>query len=428
MIETDLVVAGVAVLMVGHMLIGVPLFIVLGLGSLAMVMTTGMYSPSVIGEVPFNSLNNWALLAMPLFVLTGDIISRGRIARQLVRLGQALVGWLTGGLGMATLLGCFFFAGTSGSNTADTVAIGKIMIPSMVERGYSRAYAAGLAAAGGSLGIIIPPSLVFIIYSAFTSTSAGSLFIGGVLPGMLMLACMCVANYFVCRWTDWGVKEKTPFSGTEVIRSAWAARYGLGAPAVILGGIYGGIFTPTEAAAVAVAYCLVVELVLVRGISLKDIPDFFVRSGRIAGIVGPVIAFSVMLAEVLAVLRIPERLATGMMSLASGNVETVLVMLLILVVVGCFLETIAALIILVPVLLPVAVSSGFDPVHFGVFVVCALTIGFITPPVGINLFAASAVSGVPYTRIAALIWPLLLGLMFAVTIIAFVPWLSTWFL
>ncbi len=427
MSHNDIVVLGVGLFMLVHLAIGLPLFVVLGLGSLAMITMVGVYSPAILGEVPFTAMNNWALLAMPLFILTGDIISTGRIARQLVRLGRAGVGWITGGLGMATIMGCFFFAGTSGSNSADTAAIGKIMIPPMVDHGYSKSYAAALAASGGCLGIIVPPSLIFIIYGVITSTSVGDLFLGGVMPGVLMAACMCIANYFVCRLSNWGAPDRVSFRFSELLHATWDARYGLGAPAVILGGIYSGAFTPTEAAAVAVGYCLFVELFLTKGVTWKDIPKLLARSGAISGIIGPVIAFSVLFAEVLAILRIPERLAGYMLAIPSGYVTGVLMIFFVLFVLGCFLETIAALIIMMPILLPIGTSLGFDPVHFGVYVVCALTVGFITPPVGINLFAASAVSGVPYLNIAWRAWPLCLALSLAVVIIGFVPWFSLWF-
>ena len=427
MSENDLIVLGIALLMAVHLAIGLPLFIVLGLGSLAMIAAVGVYSISIVGEVPFTAMDNWALLAMPLFILTGDIISSGRIARQLVRLGQATVGWMTGGLGMATVMGCFFFAGTSGSNSADTAAIGKIMIPPMVERGYSKSYAAALAASGGCLGIIVPPSLIFIIYGVVTSTSVGDLFLGGVFSGVLLAVSLCVGNYLVCRLTTWGAPDRDPFSPAEALKALWEARYGLGAPAVILGGIYSGIFTPTEAAAVAVAYCLFVEIFLTRGLDWRQVPKLLVRSGSISGIIGPVIAFSVLFAEVLSVLRLPDRLAAYMLSFPLGFVGTVLMILFLLLAIGCFLETIAAIIIMMPILMPVAAKLGFDPVHFGVFTVCALTIGFITPPVGINLFAASAVSGVPYLNIAWRAWPSCVAMIAAVIAIAFIPIISLWF-
>jgi C4-dicarboxylate transporter DctM subunit len=425
--KNDLIVLVIGALMLVHLAIGLPLFVVLALGSIAMIVAVGVYSIDIIGQVPFTSMDNWALLALPLFVLTGDIISTGRVARQLVRLGDALVGWMTGGLGMATIWGCFFISGTSGSNSADTAAIGRIMIPTMVEKGYTRSYAAALAASGGCLGIIVPPSLIFIIYGVVTSTSVGDLFIGGVLPGALMAACMCAANYLVCRYSDWGARDKKPFALRELRDSLWDARYGLGAPAVILGGIYSGIFTPTEASAIAVVYCVLVERYLTRGILWRDLPRLLVRSGCVTGIIAPIIAFSILFAEALAVLRIPERSTNFLLTLPSGHVTAVLMMLVILVVGCCLLDAIAAVIILMPILLPVANGMQFDPVHLGVFVMCGLTIGFIMPPVGLNLFAASAVSGVSFMAIAWRAWPMFVALVLATIVVGFVPWLSIWF-
>lgn len=425
--NVDAIVTVIALLMLVHLAIGVPLFLVLGLGSLAMIVAAGVYSIEIVGQVPFSSIDNWALLAMPLFILTGDIVSSGRIARQLVRLGKAMLGWLPGGLGMTTIGGCFFFAGTSGSNSADTAAIGKIMIPSMVENGYSRQYSAALAAAGGCMGIIVPPSLIFIIYGVVTATSVGDLFLGGVVPGILMAIALCITNYILCRWFAWGPTSNEAFSGKELVKALWSAKWGLLAPGIILAGIYSGVFTPTESAAVAVAYCFIAEIFITRGITWKQVPKLFERSGAITGIIGPIIAFSILFGEVLSVLRVPDRLATYMLSFASGEVGTVLLIAAVLFIAGCFLETIAAIVIMMPIILPIAASIHMNPVHLGVFVVCALTVGFITPPVGINLFAASAVSGVPYIQIAWRVWPLCLALMLTVLLIGFVPDVSIWF-
>lgn len=426
MSSVQIALAGVGVLMAVHLAIGLPLFVVLGLGSIALVLVGGVYSVAVVGEAPFQAMDNWALLAMPLFILTGDIVSSGRMARAIVRLGETMVGWVRGGLGMTTIAACLIFSGTSGSNSADTAAVGRIMIPRLVERGYPKPYAAALAAAGGCLGIIVPPSLIFIIYGVITSTSVGDLFLAGIVPGLLMAGLMCVAVYVECRRSGIGPAAGR-FDLREVGRATWACKYGLGAPAVILGGIYSGVFTPTEAAAVAVAYCVIVEIFINRAITWRQMPGLLMRSGVVVGIIGPVIAFSIMFGEVLAILRIPEALAGAFLAFAGSRDAALAVSLVLLLVVGCFLETIAALIILMPILVPVVTAFGIDPVHFGVFVVCALTIGFITPPVGINLFVASAISGVPYLSIGRRVWPLLVALIVAAVLVGWIPLLTLWF-
>lgn len=417
----------VIVLMLIHLVIGLPLFIVLAMGSLSLMLITGAYSLSSLSTTLFASLDSWALLALPLFILAGEIISRGRIARDLVGLGEALVGWLKGGMGMATIFGCFFFAGTSGSSSADTVTIGKIMVPALTERGYDRSYAASLAASGGILGVIVPPSLIFIIYGIATGTSVGDLFIAGVIPGLLVAISLCVANYFVCSYSSWGANERTPFSGSKALKAIWQARYGFGAPFVILGGIYGGFFTPTEAAAVAVFYVFVVELLIVREVSFKDIGDIFLAASKTTGILAPIIAFSILFAEVLAVLRVPGAIVEAFTSYGTGPYMSVVLIVIMLLVVGCLLEPIAAILVIMPILYPIGQQLGFDPVHFGVFVVTTLSVGFITPPVGINLFAASAVSGEPFMRIAHKAVPAFGALIVVCFVIAFSPSLILWF-
>ncbi len=425
--SNTIIILVVSSLMLVHLAIGIPLFVVLGLGSMAMIFFCDVYSLSIFGETPFSAIDSWALLAMPLFILAGEIISRGRTAQDLVRLGEALVGWIRGGLGMATIFGCFLFAGTSGSSSADTITIGRIMIPSMTERGYSRSYAASLAASGGILGVIVPPSVIFIIYGVATSTSIGDLFLAGIFPGFLLAVAMCLANYLVCRFTDWGITDQHQFAFAELKTALWRAKYGLGAPVIILGGIYGGIFTPTEAAAVAVAYVLLVETVINRSIGFRDLISSFGRAAIVVGILGPIIAFSIVFGETLAILRIPSAIVSAFLSLPVGEIASVGLIILVLLIVGCILEPIAAILVVMPILLPIGLALGFDSVHFGVFVVCALSVGFITPPVGINLFAASAVSGEPFLNIAWKAVPAFLSLVAAIIILAATPWLALWF-
>jgi len=421
------IILSIAVLMLVHLAIGVPLFVVLGLGSMGMIVTGGVYSIAVFGEVPFSAIDSWALLAMPLFILAGEFISRGRMANDLVRLAEALVGWVRGGIGMATIFGCFLFAGTSGSSSADTITIGRIMVPAMSERGYSRSYAASLAASGGILGVIVPPSLIFIIYGIATSTSIGDLFLGGIFPGLIMALAMCIANYLVCRFTSWGVMDQGSFRLSELGTALWRAKFGLGAPGIILGGIYSGIFTPTEAAAVAVGYVIIVELIINRSINLQDLVDGLGRAAIVTGILAPIIAFSVLFGETLAILRVPTAIVEFFLSLPVGTVASVGLIILVLLIVGCILEPIAAILVIMPILLPIGLELGFDQVHFGVFVVCALSVGFITPPVGINLFAAMAVSGEPFLKIAWKAVPAFLALILALIIVAAVPSLVLWF-
>lgn len=428
MLESELAIATIVIfLMLFHLVIGVQLFIVLAVGSISLMLLTGAYSLDSLGTTLFDALDSWALLAMPLFILAGEIISRGRIAHDLINLGETLVGWIRGGLGMATIFGCFFFAGTSGSSSADTATIGKIMVPALREKGYDPSYAASLAASGGILGVIVPPSLIFIVYGIATATSVGDLFLGGILPGLFMAVALCAANFAVCSFGRWGAAEKNPFSGSSALRAIWRARYGFGAPIVILGGIYGGIFTPTEAAAVAVGYVLVVELLVCREVPFSELPKIFLNASRTTGILAPIIAFSILFAEILAILRVPEAIVTAFLSIGVGEFGSIALIVAMLLVIGCLLEPIAAILVIMPILYPIGVELGFDAVHFGVFVVCTLSVGFITPPVGINLFAAAAVSGEPFMRIAGRAGPAFLALIFVCFLIAFAPMSVLWF-
>jgi len=417
----------VTILMLIHLIIGLPLFIVLAVGSISLITLSGAYSLSSLSTTLFASLDSWALLAMPLFILAGEIISRGRIARDLVGLGEALVGWIKGGLGMATIFGCFFFAGTSGSSSADTATIGKIMVSALKHRGYDKAYAASLAASGGILGVTVPPSIIFIIYGVATGTSVGDLFIAGVIPGFLIAFGLCISNYIVCSIGTWGASDRTPFSPINALSAIWKARYGFGAPVVILGGIYSGFFTPTEAAAVAVFYVFVIELLIVREIRFQDLFDIFLAASKTTGILAPIIAFSILFSEALAVLRVPEALVETFTAFETGFPISVVMIVALLLIVGCLLEPMAAILVIMPILYPIGNQLGFDPVHFGVFVVATLSVGFITPPVGINLFAAAAVSGEPFMRIAYRALPAFVALILICFVIAFSPSMILWF-
>jgi C4-dicarboxylate transporter, DctM subunit len=409
------------------LLLGVPLVVTFGIGSILLMELTGTYSIQVLGQVPFGAIDQWALLAMPLFILTGDVVAKGGIAQELADLADKFLGWVRGGLGHTTLIACGFFAGISGSNAGDTAAIGRIMIPQLKRDNYDQAYAAALAASGGCVGIIIPPSIVFIVYGLVTSTSVAGLFLGGIFPGVLLVVSMCVANYFVSKKNNYGTSQGKRFSLKALIKAHWTSRHGLGAPLVILGGIYGGVFTPTEAAAVAVFYCFIAGLFFTRQLKLRDMPELLVRSGVLSGVIASLIAFAVLFGEVMGMLKIPARIAGFLLGFSSSPEITVLLILLLLMIAGCVLETIAIIVVLMPVLLPVGMALGFDPVHFGVWVVVALAIGFITPPVGVNLFVAAGLTGDPITSIARKAVPFVIAMALAELVIIHVPFLSTWY-
>ena len=375
-----------------------------------------------IGITAFGAIDSFPLLAMPLYILTGDLIAHSGIAQRLVNFSRTLIGWLHGGLGVTLILASGFFAAISGSNSATVAAMGRMMLGSMRKDGYPDDVTAAVAACGGTVGIIIPPSIVFVIYGVAAGVSVGDLFLAGIIPGMLMVAVLVLVTTTTCYRRKVG--SCFPFSWRSMVREGWRANLAFGATAVILGGIYGGVFTPTEAAAIAVAYCLLAGLFVTREIKPRDIPAITNRSGDIAGLVAPIIAMAIALSQVLGVLGLPKEGVELFLGISKDPTVLMLLILAILLIAGMIMETTPVVLLLTPLLVPVASSIGIHPVHFGVVVVMALAIGFVTPPVGLNLFVASAITGVPVHRIAKASAPLILGLLLALLLVAFVPQLS----
>ncbi len=402
--------------------LGVEIVVCLGLGAIFFVLTQKNFAIDNIGIAAFSEINLFPLLAMPLYILTGDLIAHSGIAARLIEFSRALIGWARGGLALTLLVACGFFAAISGSNAATVAAMGRMMLKPMERDGYPRDYAAAVAACGGTVGIIIPPSIVFVIYGVASGTAIGDLFIGGILPGCLMVAAMSVVATITCRRRNIGTT--LPFSMREVVRTGWRANLAFGATAVILGGIYGGIFTPTEAAAVAVAYCLLVGLFVTREIKLKDLPRIANTSADVAGLVAPIIALAVALSQILSVLGLPKAGVEALLGLSSDPTIIMLVVLVILLIAGMVMETTPNVILLTPLLAPVGHSLGYDPIHFGVIFVVTLAIGFVTPPVGLNLFVASSIARVPVMTIAWRSMWMIVGLLIALLVITFVPWFS----
>ncbi|MGI5837551.1 MAG: TRAP transporter large permease, partial [Chloroflexota bacterium] len=325
---------------------------------------------------------------------------------------------------LTTILACGFFAAISGSNSATVATMGKIMIPEMKKDGYPTDFSAATAAFGGTVGIIVPPSIIFIIYGVSTGTPVGDLFLAGIIPGFIMVACMCAGAFYLSARHNWG--GQFHFSWRTVLRSAWDAKLAFGASIIILGGIYGGIFTPSEAGAIAVAYCLLVGVFVTRGIKIKSIPEVTERSATINGFVAPVVAMAIVFSQILSFLQLPQNGVKALLSLSESPMVIVGLMLIVLLIAGTVMECTPNVILLAPLLTPVAMQLGFDPVHWGVVMVVTLAIGFITPPVGLNLFVASGISGVSFVRIAVKGVPYFIGLTVALLLITAVPQLSLW--
>ncbi|HZZ95276.1 MAG TPA: TRAP transporter large permease [Usitatibacter sp.] len=409
-------------LLVVLFLVGVEILTLLGVGAVLLTLVTRQFPLTNISITMFDSINLFPLIALPLFVITGDIIAEGGIAQQIMQFARALVGWMRGGLVLATMVASGIFAAISGSNSATVATIGRVVLPDMKQEKYPADFAAGSVASGGVVGIIIPPSIAFVLYGVSTGVSVGDLFIAGILPGLLMVFAMCVVAYIVSRRNAYGLRH--PFSWGAISRTFWGTKYALGAIALILVGIYSGIFTPTEAGAVASVYCLFVGMFITRKIGLRQIPAVLDRSASLCGLIAPVIALALVFSQNLAILRIPDDMVAALISLTSDRTLRILIILGLLLVAGCVMETAPNILLLAPILAPLAERLALNPIHFGVIVVCNLAIGFITPPVGLNLYVASAMSGVPFTRIAWRIWPYIIALVAALLVITFVPWLS----
>ena len=399
-----------------------PLMLIIGLWVIGMQLIFD-FPLANVGSSMFEGLNSFALLAAPLFILTGDLISAGGIARRMSDFALAILGWVRGGLGMASLGACGMFAAISGSNAATTATIGSITYPTMVKQGYEKNFSAATAAAGGTVGIIIPPSILFIVYGYLISLPISELFLAGIIPGILMVAVMMIACYIVSRRRAYG--EIIPFELEKLRKTFPGASIGIMAIFIVLGGIYAGIFSPTEASAVTVVYCLLAGLFVTRETKWKALPDIFFRSAIIIGIIVPLVAVSIMMQEILAVIGAKEFIE-GLLTGLGGYYTILFVMMGMVLAAGTILESVPNTIILAPILAPIAVTIGVDPFHFAVIFLIGDAIGFITPPYGLNLYVASGITGLPYFQIVRQVLPYLFSLIFIWVVIALIPELSTW--
>jgi C4-dicarboxylate transporter DctM subunit len=405
----------------GLFLIGVPIFLVIGYWVLGVSLVID-FTLANIGVTLFEGLNFFGLLSLPLFILTGDLIAAAGIARRLADFAHACLCWMRGGLGLATIGSCGLFAAISGSNSATTATIGGIMHPLLVKDGYDSRFAAATAAAGGTVGIIIPPSIIFIVYGFMMNLSISDLFVAGILPGALMVFAMQMVCWWLSKRNNWGTVS--PLNLGRVGLTARLAYLGFFAIFIVIYGIYSGVFSPTEAAAITVGFCLLAGLLLTGEIKWRKLPDILLRSGQLTGMLAPMIAISIVMQQVFGLLGAAEAVASFVAWFGDSETVVLLVCMAIVMAAGCILESLPITVIFAPILAPIAVAHGVDPVHFSVIFLVGAAIGFITPPFGLNLFVASGITSIPYAKLVKFATIYMAGLVIAWLVIAFVPSLS----
>jgi C4-dicarboxylate transporter DctM subunit len=407
------------------LLIGAPITIALGVSSMISLVYLGNDLVYLV-QVAYSSVDSFPIMALPAFILAGALMEYSGISRRLVTLAEAIAGPATGGLAGATVLACLFFGAISGSGPATTAAVGMLMIPAMINRGYDKGYAAAITASSGGLGVVIPPSIPMVIYGVSGNQSISKLFIAGFIPGLLIAAGLATVNYFLCRKKGY-VGSQESWSVGKITKAVKEGIWSIMAPVVILGGIYTGFFTPTEAAVVAIFYTLFVGIFIHKELKLgggsKSLEACTWLTGRVLLIMFTARAFGRLLVQY----RIPEIVAGGMLAMTSNLYIIWVLVIVFLIFVGMFMETLATIMILTPVLLPVMMKLGVDPIHFGIVFVCCCEIGFETPPLGENLFIASGIADTSIEDISLKAIPFSIVEISAVFLIAFIPAISLWF-
>ena len=405
-------------------LIDAPIALAIGIATVAGFLVRGEFSLMMVIQRLYAGVDSFPLMAVPLFMLAGSLMEAGGISKRVVQLAEAMVGWLPGGLAAVAIVSAMFFAGISGSSAADTAAVGAILIPEMIRRGYDRGFAAAIQASGGSLGVVIPPSIPMIIFGSLTGASVGKLFASGILPGLLIGFTLIVVSTLLCRKRSYGRMES--FSTARLVHALWDSKWAMGAPILILGGILGGIFTATESAAIATMYALFVGFLIHRELKWRDLPQLIVRSMLISGVVLFIIATASVFSWLMVVEEIPASIASGMLGISENPVVLLLLINILLLIAGTFVETTAALILLVPVLASLLPKLGIDMVQLGAIVVINLSIGMLTPPLGICLIVSCGIAGAPFEEGIRKILPFLLILIADLLLITFWPPLTMW--
>lgn len=400
-------------------ILGMPIAFSLGVASVATLQFGSNLPLTLAAQRLFTGTDSFPLMAIPFFMLAGGLMESGGISRRLFDFAHALVGFVYGGLAMVSVVAAMFFAGISGAAAADTAAVGAISIPAMIRKGYKRGFAAAVQSAGGSIGVIIPPSIPMIIYGVVGGVSIGKMFMGGLIPGVLIGIGLLVASYFLSKRA--GYSKDTFLGFKEIIRTFVGAIWALLMPVIILGGILGGIFTPTEAAVVAAIYGLVVGFFVYRELTLAALPRVFAKAAISTSTVMLLIATANIFGWIITAEQVPQTVAATLVSLTTSPAVLYALILVCLLAIGTFMETSASLIILTPVFLPVVQEFGIDPVHFGVIMVTALAIGMLTPPLGICLFISCNIAQIQLSEVIKYILPFLAIMIGLLLLLTYVP-------
>jgi len=406
------------------LVVGVPIYVALGLTGFAAAYVTG--SPmQVSSQSILNGIDKFPLLAIPAFIFAGNLMEQGGITQSIVRVFRHMLGHIPGSLGIVTIFSCMFFAAISGSGPGAAAAVGAIMIPAMIRYGYPPAYAAAAAATGGTLGVMIPPSNPMILYGIIANTSIRDLFIAGVVPGILVGFALAGVAYLYAKWLGIKAIDREERDGS-LLRVLWDGKAALAMPILILGGIYSGIFTPVEASVVAVLYAAFVGVFVNRTLTREGFSMALHRTHIISGALMIVVAASTLFARIITLERIPQMLVETFSNATDNTLLLLLMINILLLIVGCFMETLSAIIILGPVLVPLIVLFGVDKTHFGIILILNIEIAFLTPPLGVNLFVASQIAGIKIEKMMLATLPYILILMVMLALITLVPEISLW--
>ncbi len=401
------------------LIMNVPVGIAIGMSSLMSIQFTRGLSATYVPQALFTGCDSFPIMAIPLFILAGELMGAGGVSKRILNVCNVFIGHITGGLAIVTVVVCMFFAAVSGSGPATVAAVGSMVVPTMLEKGYSKKFTLALVACAGSIGVIIPPSIPMVIYGVSTSTSISNLFLAGFFPGFLIGGALMLFCYFYCKKQGWKGDEHV-YSAKDKMAAVWDAKWALINPVIILGGIYAGIFTPTEAAAVAAVYAFVCGVFIHRELDMKS---FMATVGNACSttattmiILGCATAFT----KILTIEQIPNLITNAIINATDNKFLILLLINVLLLFVGCFMDTTPAIMVLAPILLPVATSIGLNPVHFGLIMVVNLAIGFITPPLGINLFVAARVGSEPLETVTKGIIPFIAVMIACLLLITYI--------